>query len=130
MNDLLPSFDAKGLQELLQRAWSSRTSSLWTTENPAKWQCAVTACSVQKLYGGEILKTPALGGWHFYNRFGLQRYDFTGAQFVSLPEYHDVSSSFAEAFTDTTLEQYNELLSTITSLLESGKENACIQPKR
>lgn len=124
MNDLLPLFDAKGLQELLQRAWSNRTSTLWTTENPAKGQCAVTACSVQKLYGGEILKTPALGGWHFYNRVGGQRYDFTAAQFVSLPEYHDISSSFADAFTDTTAAQYNELLSTVTVLLESDKANA------
>ncbi len=42
----------KRIYEALIRSWSIETSSKWTTENPAKGQCGVTALVVQDIYGG------------------------------------------------------------------------------
>ncbi len=55
----------KRIYEALIRSWSIETSSKWTTENPAKGQCGVTALVVQDIYGGEIKKTKVREAWHF-----------------------------------------------------------------
>ena len=47
----------------ISRCWSAETSSdpdHWTPENPAWGQCAVSACLVQDVLGGEILWTKAV----------------------------------------------------------------------
>lgn len=46
----------KIIYEALIKSWSIETSSKWTSENPAKGQCGVTALVVQDIYGGKIKK--------------------------------------------------------------------------
>ena len=98
------------LPERLQRAWSSRTASTWSADNPARGQCSVTALAVQRMFGGEILKTATRHGPHFYNRIGGERRDFTAAQFDAPVEYHDQPATEAEALADTSREQVEALL--------------------
>lgn len=85
----------------LARAWSSRTASLWSAENPARGQCSVTSIAVHDLLGGEILKTDVDGAWHFYNLLGGERRDFTASQFPAPIAYRDLPSSREEALADT-----------------------------
>lgn len=94
------------LLHALFESWSSKSSSKWSLENPAKGQCGVTSLIVQDSLGGEILKTQLPEGWHFYNRVNGIRYDFTVSQFENDIRYTDVSSNRAEAFQDTSLIQY------------------------
>ena len=102
--------DAEALRRRLERAWSDRTSSLWTPDDPARGQCSVTALAVQHLCGGEILKTPTPAGPHFYNRIGGERHDFTAAQFSRPPAYEDLPSDAGEAMADTSPAQLAALL--------------------
>lgn len=106
-------FDPADLQARLQRAWSLETSSRWSPDNPACGQCSVTALAVHKLYGGELLKTPAPGGMHFYNRIAGKRWDFTASQFAEPIAYADEPSSPGEALGDTTQAQVTSLLRTL-----------------
>ena len=53
----MDSKKTKQLYEALIKSWSIETSSKWTSENPAKGQCGVTALIIQELCGGEIKKT-------------------------------------------------------------------------
>lgn len=101
------------LQGVLYKAWSIKSSSKWTPENPALGQCGVTALVVNDLLGGDILKTQSSGGIHFYNRISGRRYDFTKSQFIVPIIYEDLPSSREEAFSDTNAEQYNYLKSSV-----------------
>jgi hypothetical protein len=100
-------FQGPLVRQLLLKCWSTQSSTKWTKENPAKGQCAVTALVIQDHFGGEIYKTRIDGIWHFYNRIGGFRYDFTAEQFDRFPIYDDILSTRGEAFTDATLEQYS-----------------------
>ena len=104
----------KRIYEALIRSWSIETSSKWTTENPAKGQCGVTALVVQDIYGGEIKKTKVREAWHFYNFIDGQRFDFTEAQFNEKLNYMDIESNREEAFADTNEKQYCMLKQKIT----------------
>ncbi|PFF60719.1 hypothetical protein COA05_06200 [Bacillus thuringiensis] len=104
----------KRIYEALMRSWSIETSSKWTSENPAKGQCGVTALVVQDICGGKIKKTKIGGVWHFYNFIDGQRFDFTEAQFNEKPNYLDVESNREEAFADTNEKQYSILKGKIT----------------
>ena len=97
----------KRIYEVLIRSWSIETSSKWTTENPAKGQCGVTALVVQDIYRGEIKKTKVREAWHFYNFIDGQRFDFTEVQFNEKLNYMDVESNREEAFADTNEKQYS-----------------------
>jgi hypothetical protein len=97
------------LFKVVRNAWSSKTSSLWTADNPARGQCGVTALVVQDHLGGEILKTKIGEGWHFYNRVAGRRVDFTSSQFDHPIHYDDLPASRQEAFSDTNDEQYAAL---------------------
>ncbi|RAT07279.1 hypothetical protein A6E27_10125 [Bacillus cereus] len=108
----------KRIYEALIRSWSIETSSKWTTENPAKGQCGVTALVVQDIYGGEIKKTKVREAWHFYNFIDGQRFDFTEAQFNEKLNYMDIESNREEAFTDTNEKQYSMLKKKITKELK------------
>ncbi|KXO04874.1 hypothetical protein AYK81_23150 [Bacillus thuringiensis] len=99
----------KRIYEVLIRSWSIETSSKWTTENPAKGQCGVTALVVQDIYRGEIKKTKVREAWHFYNFIDGQRFDFTEVQFNEKLNYMDVESNREEAFADTNEKQYSIL---------------------
>lgn len=97
------------LSERLRTAWSVETGSKWRSDNPACGQCSVTALIVQDLIGGDILKTSVNGQWHFYNRSGGQRLDFTYTQFEQPLEYQDLPSNRTEALEDTSTRQYEIL---------------------
>ena len=98
------------LPQRLRRAWSSETATSWTAENRAKGQCSVTAIAVQRLLGGEILRTETPKAAHFYNRIGGIRYDFTAAQFAEPVAYQDLASDVDEALTDTSPSQVATLM--------------------
>ncbi|HDR7515291.1 hypothetical protein AB1I92_05585 [Bacillus mobilis] len=100
---------AKRIYEVLIKSWSIETSSKWTSENPAKGQCGVTALVVQDICGGKIKKTKVGEEWHFYNCIDRQRFDFTETQFNESLNYWDVESNQEEAFADTNEKQYSIL---------------------
>jgi len=105
-----PSPDLDVLQQRLASAWSIRTNSQWSADNPARGQCSVTALAVHLLFGGDILKTRTAGGMHFYNRIGGETRDFTAAQFESPPSYDDLPSNADEALADTSAAQLEALM--------------------
>lgn len=48
--------------DIIRRAWNRSTSASpeqWTRANPARGQCAVTACIVQDCLGGKLIRTLA-----------------------------------------------------------------------
>ncbi|QLY81551.1 YunG family protein [Clostridium intestinale] len=100
-------------QKVLYKCWSINSSSKWTSNNPANGQCGVTSLVVNDFFGGDILKTKTSEGWHYYNRIGNKRYDFTDSQFLEKPMYLDILSNREEAFSDTNAEQYEYLRSRI-----------------
>lgn len=95
--------------EALKAAWSINSSTSWTTANPAKGQCSVTSLVAHDIFGGDIVTTRTKGGTHFYNVIGGQRYDFTISQFDYEIAFDDTPSNCAEAFTDTSKQQYAAL---------------------
>ncbi|MGG2066069.1 hypothetical protein AB1279_15055 [Bacillus sp. S14(2024)] len=97
------------MRDILFQSWSIETSSKWTSDNPAKGQCGVTALVIHDLFEGEIMKTKVSEGWHFYNIINGKRYDFTASQFLEEIIYMDVPSNREEAFADTNKTQYNAL---------------------
>jgi hypothetical protein len=107
--DLLP---------VLRASWSRETSGQWLPENPARGQCNVTALVVNDLMGGEILKTEAPGGWHFYNRVGDVRYDFTESQFDRPIHDADLASERREALAGTAPERYAALKARVEKSLD------------
>jgi hypothetical protein len=103
------AFPEQAVLAALRRSWSKASSTLWSAERPARGQCGVSALVIQDHFGGEILKTPLAGGWHFYNRVAGRRFDLTSEQFASLPAYRDLPATRAEALADTNGEQYAQL---------------------
>lgn len=106
------------LHRALLNSWSLNSSSKWTPENPAKGQCGVTALVVHDLLGGEIMKTYAAEGWHFYNEIDSGRLDFTASQFEGDVQYDDLPSSREEAFADTNQLQYDDLKKKVVEELQ------------
>lgn len=106
MND---TFDAKLVSAKLRRAWSSATSSRWTTDNPANGQCSVTALLLHERFGGELLKTRIGAADHFYNRIAGQRVDLTADQFADPITYDDLPATVDEALADTSTVQLDAL---------------------
>ncbi len=97
------------IEQYLLKCWSIETSSKWTTDNPYRGQCGVTALVINDLSGGNILKTKVEGQWHFYNQIEGKRYDFTKKQFAFEINYQDIESNREEAFADTNEYQYSTL---------------------
>ncbi len=105
---------------LLRAAWSSATSSRWSAAVPSRGQCGVTALVVHDAFGGDILKTRVGAAWHFYNRVGGVRLDFTADQFAEPLAYEDRPSSREEAFADTNEAQYQALSEAFRQALGAG----------
>jgi hypothetical protein len=103
------------LLERLWLAWSTETGGKWRPDHPACGQCSVTALVVQDVLGGDILKTPVEGQWHFYNCVDGQRLDLTDSQFSQPVNYQDLPSTRSEAFEDTSAEKYEILKRRVTS---------------
>lgn len=112
--------EAKAILDALRASWSVETGRHWLPESPARGQCNVTALVVHDLLGGEILKTNTPGGWHFYNRIGGVRRDFTSSQFADPPAYDDVPSDRGEAMSGTTPERHRLLAARVASRLARG----------
>jgi hypothetical protein len=93
----------------LPTAWSVRTASLWSPDDPARGQCSVTALVIQDLYGGTLLKTRVGHAWHFYNRIDGRRHDLTAGQFAEPIAYDDIGATREEALADTSPEQVRAL---------------------
>lgn len=106
---MTPDLLIERIRSALKTAWSIETSSKWLPDNPALGQCGVTALVVQDLLGGDILKTRTGDAWHFYNRIGGKRLDFTQAQFSSPIVYSDFPADREEALADTSPGQYRIL---------------------
>lgn len=56
--------------QTIPTVWAADTSStpdLWTPENPALGQCAVTALVLQDYYGGDLLRVTNRGEGHYFN---------------------------------------------------------------
>jgi hypothetical protein len=90
-------FDPENISRALRKSWSPASARQWSAGNPAAGQCNVTALLVYDLFGGELLKTPLLGGHHFYNRIAGRRYDFTASQFTQPITYSDETAARADA---------------------------------
>lgn len=106
---MAPDLLVERVRSALRAAWSIETSSKWLPDNPALGQCGVTALVVQDLLGGDILKTRTGDAWHFYNRVGGKRMDFSEGQFSSPVIYCDFPADRSEALADTSPEQYRIL---------------------
>ena len=93
----------------IQAAWSAETASppeTWSTSNPAKNHCSLTALIVQDHFGGDILSTKTVGGTHFYNMIDGTRWDLTISQFAEPIPFEDTPTSREAAMSDTTPEKY------------------------
>lgn len=54
----------------IRRGWAADTSAspeLWTPENPALGQCAVTALVIQDILGGHLMRGTVFGESHYWN---------------------------------------------------------------
>lgn len=77
------------LEKALQKSWSKETSyspDLWTVENPAMGQCAVSALVANDYLGGEIVWADAIlpDGQkisHYFNLVDGNEVDLTRSQF-------------------------------------------------
>ncbi|MBC2772603.1 hypothetical protein H6M51_07000 [Rhizobium sp. AQ_MP] len=103
--------DLEQFAKRLASAWSRETSSLWSSDNPARGQCGVTSLVVHDVFGGRILKTLLPQRPHFYNLIEGRRLDFTSSQFDVPIDYLDLPSDRQEAMTDTNPFQYRALCS-------------------
>ena len=99
------------LYHVVRTCWSPETCvSGWSTENPCRNQCSVTALAVQHYFGGEVLKTKTKGGTHFYNAIDGVRWDLATDQFDEPIPYEDLPSSIAEALSDASPERFAVLI--------------------
>lgn len=105
----------------LKKSWCKESSSKYEIENPSKGQCSVTAIVIQRIFGGEILKTNVNGSWHFYNKIDNSVFDFTAEQFADEVEYMNESSSAEEALTDCNESQVAALFGKSKNALEENE---------
>ncbi|MBS3139912.1 hypothetical protein J4479_02820 [Candidatus Woesearchaeota archaeon] len=80
--------DLNRLEAAIRNSWCKETSSTpeWSPQNPARGQCAVTACVFQDYVGGEVVwfkaKLPDnTEESHYFNRVNGTEYDLTRLQF-------------------------------------------------
>ncbi len=124
--------DIKSLKEAFRKAWSSETSSdpdNWSPKNPAWGQCAVTACALQDIIGGEIVwaQVTMPDGQkisHYFNKVGGREIDFTREQFpagaqipagVPKMKEYPTTRDFVLSF-PATAERYKTLAKKLASL--------------
>ncbi len=105
------------LLSVIQDSWSEKTSPHWRPDNPPFGQGAVTALVVNDLFAGEIVKTEAPGGWHFYNIVDGERYDLTKDQFLEPLGYSDDPSSREEALASAGEDCYRAMKACLQDLI-------------
>jgi hypothetical protein len=87
MPDTLSAVE-QNLMRAIRDSWTSGTSydpELWSDENPAWGQCAITALVVQDHLGGDILRAGNGEITHFWNSIDGHEIDLTSEQFSVLP---------------------------------------------
>lgn len=108
--------------ELIQRSWNRYTSAtpeLWTPQNPARGQCAVTALVAQDIVGGDLVRTTVNGESHYANRLDDGAiFDLTFQQFPEGSEpdgpFEVRSREYVVSYPDT-YRRYQLLLMRITN---------------
>lgn len=113
----MPRVQPEALLAALRASWSVHTGRHWLPDNPARGRCNVAALVAHDLLGGEILKTNTPCGWHFYNRVGGVRRDFTDSQFTAPLAYDDVPSGREEALSGTAPASHRLLAERVRSRL-------------
>jgi hypothetical protein len=104
------------LYHRIKRAWAPETvSTPFDPANPCRNQCAVTALAVQRLMGGDIVKTRTKGGTHFYNLIDGRYWDLAADQFDEPIPYENLPALTDEAFEHATPAQLDALLANIAS---------------
>jgi hypothetical protein len=101
------------LYRALSDLWAADTASPvagWSKDNPAKNHCSVTALVVHDHFGGDILTTKTVGGTHYYNSIGGQRWDLTISQFAEPIAFDDTLSSRDAALADCSPGKYRALV--------------------
>jgi hypothetical protein len=108
MGVLADELSLDALTEALVSVWSRSTSfdpALWSQDNPAWGQCAVTALVVQDFFGGDLLHGYVEGTEHYWNRLpGGKEIDVTWRQFPAdapSPAPRFVDRSFVLSFPAT-----------------------------
>jgi hypothetical protein len=88
----VPHLTLHRLEEAIRTSWSLETCDptdvpTWTTDNPARGQCAVTALVVHDMLGGQMLEAEVRladgspQGYHYWNRLVGFDLDLTREQF-------------------------------------------------
>ena len=88
----MPVLTLRALEDAIRHSWARDTCDptdveVWSTTNPARGQCPVTALVVHDLLGGQLLEaevqqadgTPQ--GFHYWNRLAAVEVDLTREQF-------------------------------------------------
>jgi hypothetical protein len=102
-------------QALRDRGWSAATVSAgYDPARRARNQCSVTALAVQTMFGGDIVKTPTVGGTHFYNHVDGVYWDLTVEQFDAPIPFANLPSSRDEALADSSPAKLEALLAAVT----------------
>jgi hypothetical protein len=108
--------DPTDLYHAVKRAWAAETvTGAFDPANPCRNQCAVTALAVQRLMGGDIIKTATKGGTHFYNLIEGRYWDLAADQFDEPIPYENLPTTADEAYEHATPAQLAALLANIAS---------------
>jgi hypothetical protein len=124
MPDILSSMD-KNLLKAIRNSWTSDTSydpELWSDDNPAWGQCAITALVVQDHLGGELLRAGNGEITHFWNSIDGYEIDLTSEQFSALPVWTTGPELVTRDYVlewPATRNRYEELRSRIQRALSS-----------
>jgi len=107
----MPALDVSvdRLVDAIQRSWSHDTSNepdRWSSTEPARGQCAVTALVVQDILGGELRRAgDGAGVSHYWNEVDGRSIDLTVSQFPLLPAWlaqsEPVERDYVLAWPDT-----------------------------
>jgi hypothetical protein len=76
----MPTWTLADIEQAVRAAWDAETCDPvdlpWSTDNPAKGQCGVTALVLNDLLGGDLMSAEVFypdgtrQGWHTWNIFG------------------------------------------------------------
>jgi hypothetical protein len=78
---------------------------------------------IHDIFGGEILKTPEKGYWHFYNRIAGERIDFTASkarESLEKNRFEDIPSSPDETRSYFAQEDYSDFLMRFIRVFEEA----------
>lgn len=125
MSITIPSVN-QGLLDAIRTSWARDTSyepDLWSLENPASGQCAVTALVIQDYLGGELLRASDGNVTHFWNLVNGAEIDLTAEQFSAYPSWvappELVDRDYVLAWPDT-YRRYGTLRSRVATSLRLG----------